>query len=319
MPLNSLKNVKKNIVGTRSVPDDSEYPARRLVKKPRRLSYGFLEYGYTRNSVDGDPIPDEYLVRVTSYRNECTVVAPMQDNINLNVTSNWEPLIPTSILRYANIAVQVVSGGGRSAITSSTTRRMWTGTSPMSVTLKLKFEAVNDPYYEVVEPCRLLQAMAVPSDPDTSRGFVGLGEVVTGAKKAAVAAMTGDLEPAKNFVSSLPALRPPGPTPFVWDNLLSGPTNWTDKVREDIENSAKSGDFIIIELGTFLTFWSVIIRENGVIYKTKFDKSGDPVSAEAEVRFETYEMPTKESLEHSYTKIRTPTPDAPGTTTYRIH
>ena len=95
-------------------------------------------------------------------------------------------------------------------------------------------------------------------------------------------------------MADLPALRPPGPTPFVWDNLFSGSTNWHDKTRSDIQESAKGGDF---------TFWSVIIRENGIVYKTKFDKRGDPISAEAEVRFETYEMPTKESLEYSYTKV----------------
>jgi len=98
-------------------------------------------------------------------------------------------------------------------------------------------------------------------------------------------------------------LVPPGPSPFVWKDLLNGQTNYPDEKRSDIEESARGGDFIMVEFGTFLTFWNVIITSGGVKFKNKFNSEGYPISAEAEIIFETYEMPTKESLEYSYTKV----------------
>lgn len=269
---------------------------RRLLRRPRKLSYGFTEYGYV--VPDGDPIPPEFLIRITSYRNNCTIISPFQeDGITLNVESSWDPIIPTSILRRANILVQATSQ--RSAITSSTTRRLWSGTSPMGISLKLHFEAVNDPFIEVVEPCRLLQIMALPSNPSGEKG-PDIGPILEDVGNLKF----GDVfSKTKKVISDLPMLQPPGPSPFTWDSLLSGQVNYPDKTRSDIDNARKGGDFIILELGTFLTFWNVIIREDSVNYKTKFGPDGLPISSEAEIRFETYEMPTKESLEYSYTQI----------------
>lgn len=289
----------------------SELAGRRLKRKSRRLSYGFKDYGYIY--ADGEPIPPEYLVRVTSYRNNCTIIAPLQEAISLNVESLWEPIIPTSILRTPNIAIQATSGGTRSAITSSTTRRLWSGTSPISITLRMKFEAVRDPYEEVVEPGRLLQTMAVPSDPAADRRNEGaaIGHAIKGVAGGGLAQMYQFGAAIYKVISDLPALTPPGPSPFVGEGLLNGQTNYTDKDknRSDIESSIRGGDFIMVELGTFLTFWNVIVREGGVNYDIKFSREGYPISAQAEIRFETYEMPTKESLEYSYTRIIPSEPD----------
>ena len=289
----AAKNTQRIPQATRST-GEQKLPSRRLVRKSRRLSYGFSEYGYIYP--DGVPIPKEYLVRITSYRLGSTVVAPIQEDIALGVESLWEPIIPSSILRTANIFVQATKGGKRSAITSSTTRRLWSGTSPMGVSLRLRFEAVKDPYHEVVEPCRLLQTMAVPSDPSTGRNPVNFSEIASDMKRFKF----GKVGEA---ISNFPGLVPPGPSPFTWSELLSGQINYTEKNQQDFIESAHKGDFIIVELGTFLTFWNVIIREDSIVYKTKFSEEGYPISAEAEIRFETYEMPTKESLEYSYTTI----------------
>jgi hypothetical protein len=166
----------------------------------------------------------------------------------------------------------------------------------MGVSLRLKFEAVKDAYLEVVEPCRLLQTMAVPSDPATNREPINFSEISSNLKRFR-------LGKVGEAISNFPALVPPGPSPFTWNELLSGQINYTEKNQQDFLESTHKGDFIIIELGTFLTFWNVIIREDAVSYKTKFDNRGYPISAEAEIRFETYEMPTKESLEYSYTTV----------------
>jgi len=279
----SLRTVKDNTTGADS-------GARSRTKRmPRRLSVGFKKYGYI--TPDGKPIPEEYLVRITSYKHNATVIAPLQEDINLRVESRWESFIPTSLLARANILTQAVTASERSFITQATSRRIWMGTSPMVIALRLRFEAVSDPFAEVVEPSRLLQSMAIPSDPSTN--FSKLGEV-------------GKSLQAGNYwdvISKLPGLKPPGPTPFSWDNLLSGQKSYPSMSQSDVESSLRGGDFIMIEVGRFLTFWNVIVRENTVNYKGKFDPNGDPISSECEVVFETYEMPTVEGLRRSYTKV----------------
>jgi hypothetical protein len=280
---NSLRTVQNNLQGVdkRSLP--------RTQRIPRRLSVGFTEYGYI--VPDGRKIPEEYLVRITSYKHNATVIAPIQEDVALRVESRWEPFIPTSLLARANILTQAVSSSERSFITRATSRRIWMGSSPMVIALRLKFEAVSDPFSEVVEPSRLLQSMAVPSDPSSSITDVGdIGKDIKAGN-------------TWNVVSKLPGLRPPGPTPFSWDNLLSGQKSYPDMSKSEVDSSLKGGDFIMIEVGRFLTFWNVIVRENTVTFKNKFDRNGDPISSEAEVVFETYEMPTVEALRKNYTKV----------------
>jgi len=278
-------------------PEDPR--AKRRSSDRRRLSAGtFREYGYV--FPDGDPIPPEYLVKITSYRNNCTIIAPVQEDIKLAVESYWEPTIPTSILRAANTAIQLDQGGKRSAITSATTRRLWQGTSPMTITVPLKFECTKDPYIEVLEPCRLLQTIALPSDPVSDRKPVSPADL---GKAFATFSFGEVAEELKKIVSQFPLLRPPGPSPFVAEGLLNGQTNYTQTSQSMVRKQSRHGDFIMVEFGTFLTFWNVIVKSGGVSFKTKFGSDGYPVSADAEIVFETYEMPTKESLEYSYTKI----------------
>jgi hypothetical protein len=279
----STRTVKNNLTGA----DVSA--STRTQRIPRRLSVGFTEYGYI--AADGKSIPEEYLVRITSYKHNATIIAPLQEDIALRVESRWEPFIPTSMLARANILTQAVTSSERSFITQATSRRIWMGSSPMVISLRLRFEAVQDPFAEVVEPSRLLQSIAVPSDPSTNTS--DSGEV-------------GKSLQAGNYwdvVSKLPGLQPPGPTPFSWDNLLSGQKAYPTMSRSDVESSLRGGDFIMIEVGRFLTFWNVIVRENTVNFKVKFDPNGDPISSEVEVVFETYEMPTVEGLRKSYTKV----------------
>lgn len=272
----------------RTIGSDNRPPSR-TQRIPRRLSVGFTEYGYIMP--DGKRIPEEYLVRITSYKHNATVVAPIQEDISLRVESRWEPFVPTSLLARANILTQAITSSERSFITSATSRRIWMGSSPLVIALKLKFEAVSDPFTEVVEPSRILQSMAVPSDPSTS--ITDVGDI----SKDIRSGNTWDV------ISKLPGLKPPGPTPFSWDNLLSGQKSYPDMSKSEVDSSLKGGDFIMIEVGRFLTFWNVIVRENTVNFKSKFDRNGDPISSEVEVVFETYEMPTVEALRKNYTKF----------------
>lgn len=267
----------------------------RAVRLKERRRFGFSKYGYT--FADGRIVPDEYLVKITSVRNRCTIIAPLQEDIIMRVESRWEPFIPVSMLSMGNVLTQAVSGlfgERRSLITRATSRRIWQGSTPLVLSLRLKFEAVENARREVLLPGQLLQAMALPSDPSTNvSGFQGLKEV---AKEKGV----------WDVISKLPALQPPGPSPFSLDDILTGRKSYPEMTETEVRESVKGGDFIMVEIGRFLTFFNVIVREDTLSYKIKFTSEGDPVEADADVVFETYEMMTVEGLRSTYEKY-TPT------------
>jgi len=138
-----------------------------MVSTPRELGYV------------GDA-PEEYQIRIItknpdlykSYLNQpvqtkrvafpdVKIKALLQEKISLHTISNWAPTTASYVTRQIlNEAVQAF--GEVSAIARWTTRRVWFGSSPIAFTLHLKFEAVNDPFLEVLEPCRILQKLVLP-------------------------------------------------------------------------------------------------------------------------------------------------------------
>lgn len=246
-----------------------------------------VEYGYT--VADGKKLPPEYLVRITSYRNWCTIIGILQEDIRTRVESRWEPFVPTSLLATGNILIQALTRGKRSLITKATSRRVWMGSSPMLLSLNLKFQAVENSFNEVTEPCRLLQSIALPSEPGAAVDWEGLKKDIK---------TEGIIEAA----SKLPALGPPGPSPFTLEGILNTAASHNELTPSGIKEGLKGGDYIEVELGRFLTFRNVIVKEVSVAHHVKPDPQGDPTSASVNLIFETYEMMTTESLKKAYTK-----------------
>jgi hypothetical protein len=246
------------------------------------------QYGYRP---DGQPLPLEYLSRVTSIRNRATVISPLQEDILLRVDSRWEPLVPMSLLLAGQAIVQALTKGRRSLISRATSRRIWTGTSPMVLSLKMRFEAVENAANEVREPVRILQSIALPSEPWAS------GQKMSESNKD-----QSILDSVRGY-THLPMLSPPGPTPFTLTGIINrrDPSHDLGDTTSLIEG-LKGGDKIMIELGRFLTFYNVIVRNVSAIVPIKFDTNGDPISATVNVVFETYEIMTAESLQHTYKK-----------------
>lgn len=268
--------------------------AQRSEEIPRPGTGILAECGYRPDS--GEVAP-EYLARITSLRNAITVIGVLQEDIVTRVESRWEPLIPYSLLAKGNILVQVVTGGRKSLVSKATSRRLWQGSSPMTLSLKLKFEAVENPFTDVVEPVRLLQSMALPTEPTGQTGKVNWELAYDQAQQL-------DLRKAANTIlSGLPVLSPPGPTPFTTEGLLNlkGPKGDFSETTKTIEG-LKGGDLIMVELGRLLTFYNVVVRTVTGAHAIKFDSNGDAVSAVVDVVFETYEMMTVESLRDSYRK-----------------
>jgi len=253
----------------------------------QKKNAGITECGYI--NPDGKSLPPDYLMRITSIRNKCTVVSPIQDSIKMKSTSKWEPFVPTSSL--GNILTQTVTGGRRSLITKASSRRVWTGSSPMTLSVHLKFQSVKDSFMEVTEPVRLLQSMALPKDPSNGKGFDVQG-MFNSIKSF-------DISESWKALSTIPMLMPPGPKPFTVEGLLD--LEGFKTINDTIEG-LKGGDVIIIEWGRLLTFYNVIVQEVVPTIFNMPDPTGNPVKAEVDITFETYEMMTVEGLEKVFDK-----------------
>ena len=124
---------------------------------------------------------------------------------SLSTSSNWDVFnpVPSQLSGFGdaiNAGVQAGTGllnGGNtySSVSIYSTRRVWKGSDPLSLTLDINFYAVNDAYKEVLSPCMRLERLALPS-------YDGL----------------------------VPFLQPPGPNPFSF-NVQSGQATGGDIIE----------------------------------------------------------------------------------------
>lgn len=263
-----------------------ERTPKKVVPKPESMIYSedvgsALKKGASKEALivyghvsDGDSVSDSYKVKITSLRSNERVIGLLQDDIQLRVASQWAPIVPTNALAIGNLAVQAVTAGEKSFITKASSRRSWVGTTPIVMGLTLRFEAVDNANREVVEPCRILQSLALPSEVSSDPN-----------------------NPDSKDIN----LSPPGPSPFLLDFL--GKYKRSNRLLSqvvDYFSESRNGEYIVIEIGGFVTFWNVIVSEVSVSVPPKFTKEGDPISATVNIVFETYEMPTVESLKSAY-------------------
>jgi len=238
----------------------------------------FQKIGYVP---DGSKLPSEYLVSITSYRARTTVTGILQDSMMIGVESIWEPFIPTEQYGPADTLAQVLSAGKWSLISKATSRRKWKGSTPIQIDLTLKFRAIDDAFKEVVEPCRVLQSLSLPSEGKDAQQLRTLSDI----KKA------------------IPFLAPPGPTPFTTEDLLNRDSGKIQGIKQDqILQGLRGGDLIVLKFGRFLTFFNVILKSAKVNYVPRFDNRGNPISGDASLVFESYEIMTTEALASAYTK-----------------
>ena len=168
----------------------------------------------------------------------------------------------------------------------------------------MKFQAINNAVQEVIEPVRLLQAIALPSEPRNSGRGADVGHLLDAVKDLFSLDILGAASNANKFLSTVPLVSPPGPTPFTVDGILDlGEASTNQRTKEnEIREGLQGGDVIIIEIGRFLTFYNVIVSKVSEEIPIMMTADGDPVGATVDINFETYEMITTEELARMYTK-----------------
>lgn len=229
---------------------------------------------------DNSKAPAEYYVRIISYRLRSIIVGLIQSSISLSVDSTWEFFVPTAYTEFGWLddIVQIVSRGKTSLVNRPTQRRKWKGTSPVGISLSLRFEAVNDAYTDVVLPGKLLQELALPSEGAAS-----------------------ELSGIKDIWSAIPFLSPPGPSPFTAEDILNVNKDAVMQLRrEAILSGKRGGDLISICFGNFLMFENVIVKKVVTEYDPRFDPNGNPIGSNVLIMFDTYEIMTVETLDRAY-------------------
>ncbi|MDD4987166.1 MAG: hypothetical protein PHQ43_15620 [Dehalococcoidales bacterium] len=102
------------------------------------------------------------------------LAARLQGPIEMSIESKWEPImdgIPGGELtRIVDMASQALSK--KTLQMAVTSRRIWRGTTPLSIRVPMVFAAETDAQVDVVEPIKALQQMASPGDPSNGKGFL---------------------------------------------------------------------------------------------------------------------------------------------------
>jgi hypothetical protein len=242
--------------------------------RPRNYNKNKMsDFGWTDDSADIYPVPKAYRVIVASSALNVKVIGVLQEKTQFTITSEWGSFIPIGGLQNtSNQMAQLF--GGRTLMTKWMSRRIWKGTSPISILLDFHFQSITDTKKNVIYPTQALMAMCLPSTASVDLKFNVLGK-------------SADL-------GSLPLLKAPGPSPFEWKDAA-------DAVKGMGAGQAlpglQGGDKISLSIGKHLFFNSVIVKRVTPIFDTKMDKEGWPISSNVSVEFETYEVITKEDLD----------------------
>jgi len=137
-----------------------------------------------------DTISNRYVVTINSKSTDSgiksyNIYAYLQEKITFTCASNWDSigLMFGGMTGFADTVFQM--GTGHSLQSTVASRRKWTGSDPVKISMKLKFEAIDDVDKEVLTPCRALQQLTLPR--------------------------TGVFGGAESFF-----LIPPGPSPYKW-------------------------------------------------------------------------------------------------------
>jgi hypothetical protein len=95
-------------------------------------------------------------------------IARLQEKIEMRISSEWQSFLPTITNPLMRSLIQTAFPGGGTLDYAMATQRVWTGTKPLSVRLKMIFAEDVSAKEEVMDMCRNLQMLASPG----TRGLV---------------------------------------------------------------------------------------------------------------------------------------------------
>ena len=111
-----------------------------------------------------------------------TINAYLQENFVLAAGSKWEGIsqmfggvddTADTVVQLGTTALSAIGvGDPRSLVSAASSRRKWKGSEPINIKMKLKLEAVNDAYTEVILPCMRLKQLTLPREGNAGGFFL---------------------------------------------------------------------------------------------------------------------------------------------------
>ena len=180
------------------------------------------------------------------------ILAVLSGPFSVDATSNWEGVLKMGASQVLETIDNFAQGlFGNTIRQPWLSRKLWTGTTPLTFTLPLQFVSFDDAEAQVVKPMMGLLSLVYPRlDYDA-----------------------GDVDAADMFSTYFV----PGPTLFY--------------VNDGAYDSASDeGDRVEITLGKFLHFKGCYIKSVGFNVENSFSVDGWPHNVKASVTFETMDV-----------------------------
>jgi hypothetical protein len=217
--------------------------------------------------VKDDSVPDQYKIIIETQRRTRTIKNPknekvtfsqvigyMQKPIRFETSSNWTEFSAVKGFTLIESAAQAVGVSLQGRFSS---RRSWTGTSPLKFKISLEFLAEKDIQSEVIQPVKELLKLPLPESIFSEGSF---GDQV--------------------------AIYAPGPVPYKV-NIAGKNYEGPDLYREQTD----------ITIGNQWIFSNVIVRNIVATQYPYFSRANGAVKASVDVDFETYEIFSKSDID----------------------
>lgn len=247
----------------------------------------------------------EYTITIACPGLGITVDAMMPESFQLSTSAQYQSVF-TDLLDKVPGSDTVKKAGsafGYSLTTKILSAKVWQGASDTTFTLDLIFQAERDEIKEVIEPITKLHLLTVPRT-DFDGGLLKapgphlkasalndtMGSVFDSIGSVGGAALGGATDVAKNWwngSSNLKDIASAGASKFI-GTLKDSITGLSNSIGSNIVNQ------VSLQIGRFLLFDSVIIRDVSVTYalqpvgKGYGVSSGNMQRAAVSVQFETF-------------------------------
>ncbi|NNK83724.1 MAG: hypothetical protein HKO92_11425 [Flavobacteriaceae bacterium] len=122
-----------------------------------------------------------FLVLISSSANDSRVVARLPEELQMQLASEWDTPLVGSTPGWLEIGAQELLG--KSFRTQFASSQVWSGSSPIEITLPLEFYAESNPKTEVISPIVELAKMALPRKSGEGGQFIPPGPRIFGLRE----------------------------------------------------------------------------------------------------------------------------------------
>lgn len=179
---------------------------------------------------------------------------------------------------------------GTSLTTQSMTMQVWSGSSPVNITIPIVLTATRDTDQDVTQQVKTLMKLSMPRKKTGSFLITPPGPKLDTSKLSVLEGLSSAATDLKN-------------------SLLGGNDNsnrgFVDQLQDVFTNMK---EVTVIQIGRFIQFPSVIIDNVSASYDTMFDRKGRAIRCSVSVSFRTFYTPLAEDIDKFFSPGSIPQP-----------